>query len=277
MRAIAVVWARHSRFAGRRWLDAGAEHIIIGTAAVEFVKQLPRDRVIVALDAVEGEVVVNGWTTKTKRRIVEQMELLRPYVSSFLVTFVECEGRMDGTRLDLVASLVEAAGDARVTIAGGVTTSDDIRRSTPWARMLGWGWPCTPGAWPAEVFAAPFQSDREDGLWPTVVVDAYDRAGFCYSNLDSLQVALSAAKACTGPDDGDSGQRRVQRQYAATPRHSVDRDRDTLRFRVAQEGAGFCHLRPPVAGAPRRTARPRRRPEQRVAEPPGILHPAAAR
>ena len=230
----------------RRWLDAGAEHIIIGTAArVEFVKQLPRERVIVALDAVEGEVVVNGWTTKTGRGIVEQMELLRPYVSGFLVTFVECEGRMGGTRLDLVASLVEAAGDARVTIAGGVTTRDDIRQLDALGADAQVGMALYTGRLGlAEAFAAPFQSDREDGLWPTVVVDAYDRAlGLCYSNLDSLQVALERGQGVywsrrrglwvKGESSGNT-----QRLLDI----SVDCDRDTLRFRVAQEGAGFCHL-----------------------------------
>ena len=39
------------------WLDAGAAKIVIGTAATpELLKQLPRERVVAALDAVRGEV-----------------------------------------------------------------------------------------------------------------------------------------------------------------------------------------------------------------------------
>lgn len=42
--------------------------VVIGTSAKpEFLKQLPRDRVVVALDARHGEVVVEGWKTKTGR------------------------------------------------------------------------------------------------------------------------------------------------------------------------------------------------------------------
>ena len=42
--------------------DAGAEKIIIGTAAtLEFLSQLPKNRLMAALDARDGEVV-KGWT-----------------------------------------------------------------------------------------------------------------------------------------------------------------------------------------------------------------------
>src|SRR5690606_5991295 len=109
----------------RRWLDAGAEKIIIGTAARrELLAELPRERLIVALDAVEGEVVVEGWRTKTGASIADRMRELSDLVSGFLVTFVEREGRMEGTDLPRVKDLVEAAGGARVTIAGGVTTAE---------------------------------------------------------------------------------------------------------------------------------------------------------
>jgi phosphoribosylformimino-5-aminoimidazole carboxamide ribonucleotide (ProFAR) isomerase len=119
----------------RRWLDAGARRIILGTAArPEILRALPRERLIAALDAVDGEVVVDGWRTRTGESIADRMAELRPHVSGFLVTFVEREGRLGGTAMHRVEALVEAAGDARVTIAGGVTTADR------------WGWRSTPVA-----------------------------------------------------------------------------------------------------------------------------------
>ena len=51
---------------------------------------------IAALDAVDGEVVVEGWTRKTGRGVLDRMRDLRPYVGGFLVTFVEREGRLAG-------------------------------------------------------------------------------------------------------------------------------------------------------------------------------------
>src|ERR1041384_2623584 len=54
--------------AARRWLDAGAMQVMIGTAAsAEFCGALPRDRVIAAVDAERGEVVVDGWRSRTGR------------------------------------------------------------------------------------------------------------------------------------------------------------------------------------------------------------------
>jgi phosphoribosyl-ATP pyrophosphohydrolase/phosphoribosyl-AMP cyclohydrolase len=72
--------------------------VVLGTAAVpEVLKQLPKERVVAALDAVNGEVVVKGWTTKTGQNVFDKIQELKPYVGGFLVTFVEREGRMQGT------------------------------------------------------------------------------------------------------------------------------------------------------------------------------------
>ena len=47
------------------WLDAGAERVVIGTAAsADFCSQLPRDRVVAAVDAEGGRVVVEGCRPK---------------------------------------------------------------------------------------------------------------------------------------------------------------------------------------------------------------------
>src|SRR5690606_28351127 len=108
--------------------DAGARKVILGTAAKpEILSQLPRQRVIAALDARHGEVVVEGWTKGTGASIEARIEALRPHVGGFLVTFVEREGRLEGIDLDRVREVVEAAGsDCRVTVAGGVTTPEDV-------------------------------------------------------------------------------------------------------------------------------------------------------
>lgn len=47
-------------------LDAGACKVVIGTAAsVEFLREIPLDRVVVALDAVNDDVLSHGWTQTT--------------------------------------------------------------------------------------------------------------------------------------------------------------------------------------------------------------------
>jgi len=106
----------------RRWLDAGAMQVMIGTAATpEFCAALPRERVIAAVDAERGEVVVDGWRTKTGVPVVERVRALAPVVGGFLFTQVEKEGAMGGFDRAAVETVAGAAGGARVTAAGGIS------------------------------------------------------------------------------------------------------------------------------------------------------------
>ncbi len=114
------------------WLDAGARKVILGTAATpEVLTQLPRDRVIAALDGVDGEVVVRGWTERTGASVLDRLAELNRLVGGFLVTFVEREGRLGGIDLEAARRVVEAAAGTRVTIAGGVTTDRRGGRPRP--------------------------------------------------------------------------------------------------------------------------------------------------
>jgi phosphoribosyl-ATP pyrophosphohydrolase/phosphoribosyl-AMP cyclohydrolase len=235
------------REAAVRWLDAGAEQVILGTAArPELLRTLPRSRVMAALDAVDGEVVVDGWRTRTGASVADRMAELRPFVSGFLVTFVEREGRLGGTALDRVPALVEAAGDTRITIAGGVTTPDEIAALDRLGCDAQVGMALYTGRLSlADGFAAVLRTDRADGLWPTVVVDELGTAlGLCWSNRESLTRALdtgrgvywSRSRGGLWEKGATSGATQLLRSVRA------DCDRDALRFVVQQAGPGFCHL-----------------------------------
>src|SRR5256712_5797133 len=111
----------------RAWLDAGAARIMIGTAASpEFCGALPRERVIAAVDAERGHVVVEGWRTATGTPVLDRIRDLAPLVGGFLFTQVEHEGAMSGFDFPAVADAVRAAGQARLTAAGGITTATEI-------------------------------------------------------------------------------------------------------------------------------------------------------
>ena len=59
-----------------KWLDAGARKVILGTAATpDVLRELPRKRVIAALDDKDGEVVTNGWTRRTGVGIEERIDV----------------------------------------------------------------------------------------------------------------------------------------------------------------------------------------------------------
>jgi phosphoribosyl-ATP pyrophosphohydrolase len=201
--------------------------------------------VIAALDARHGEVVVEGWQKRTGQQVLERIAALRELVGGFLVTFVEREGRLEGTDLAFARQIREAAGAAAVTIAGGITSADEVRELDRLGCDAQIGMALYTAKLPlAEGFAAALQSDRADGLWPTVVTDERGVAlGLVYSDLASLRAALER-----GPGGDHSRSRGLWVKGASSGatqellRIAADCDRDSLRFTVRQQAPGFCHL-----------------------------------
>ena len=166
----------------RDWLDAGARRIVIGTAAKpDLLRRLPKERLVAALDVEHGQVMVEGWRRGTGQGLDEQLRLLRPHVSGFLVTVIEREGRLGGADLELAERLIALCGDARLTFAGGVTNAREVAELDRMGADAQVGMALYRGDLPlAEAFAAPLTSDRPDGLWPTIVCDELGRAlGLC--------------------------------------------------------------------------------------------------
>ena len=229
------------------WLDKGARKVILGTAAKpEILSQLPRERVIAALDARHGEVVVEGWQQGTGRGILERIAELRAHAAGFLVTFVELEGRMGGTNLELAKAVVEAAGtDCRVTIAGGVTTPEEIRALDEIGADAQVGMALYTGRLDlGDAIMAPLVTDRPDGLYPTVVVDERGVAlGLVYSSRESIREAV---RRRLGIYQSRSRGLWVKGETSGATqellRIDLDCDRDGPRFVVRQSGPGFCHL-----------------------------------
>lgn len=229
------------------WLDAGARKVILGTAAKpEILRKLPRDRVIAALDARNDKVVVEGWKKETTDTIEDRMRELREYVSGFLVTFVECEGRMGGLPFERVEQLVKCAGDAKLTAAGGVRNAADIARIDRLGADAQVGMALYSGAIDlADGFCGPLRSDRPDGLWPTVVCDERGATlGLVYSNVDSIRASIETGRGVYYSRSRRSLWRKGESSGNTQEliRIDTDCDRDALRFTVRQSGSGFCHL-----------------------------------
>jgi phosphoribosyl-ATP pyrophosphohydrolase len=232
----------------RMWLDAGARKVILGTAASpEILRELPRERLIAALDARDGEIVVQGWKSRTGLSVIDRMRELRPYVSGFLVTFVETEGTLAGLSASRAKPLLDAAGDCRITVAGGVRSADEIGELDAMGIDAQVGMALYKGLiHPADAIAATLRTDRPDGLWPTVVTDERGVAlGLAYSSRESLREAIDTARGVYW-----SRERGLWRKGESSGntqellRVDADCDRDTLRFTVRQQGPanGFCHL-----------------------------------
>jgi len=229
----------------QRLLDAGARRLMIGTMAEPgFLGRFPRERLIAALDTLNGEIQVEGWTRGTGQRAEERMAELSPYVGGFLLTFIESEGSLGGIPLDRAERLIPAAGGLRVTFAGGAATAGEIARLDSVGADVQAGTALATGALGlAEAFAAVLHSDRPDALWPTLVCDESGRSlGLVWSDLESLRTALdSGTGVYRSRSRGLWRKGEESGNVQALLRVEVDCDRDALRFIVRQTGPGFCH------------------------------------
>jgi len=228
------------------WLDAGATKIMVGTAAsVEFCSALPRQRVIAAVDAEHGAVVVRGWQQRTELDAIARIAELAPHVGGFLFTQVEHEGGMAGFDLSLVQRAVAAAADARVVAAGGITTAADITRLDRLGADAQVGMALYSGRLSlGEAVAAALDRGFEDRLWPTVVSDEQGVAlGLVWSTRESLVAAVEQRRGIYWSRSRDELWVKGATSGATQEllRVDLDCDRDALRFTVRQAGSGFCH------------------------------------
>src|SRR2546423_3777676 len=230
----------------RAWLDAGAAKIMIGTAASpEFCAALPRERVIAAVDAEHGHVVVEGWRTATGTPVLGRIRELAPVVGGFLFTQVEKEGAMSGFDFHAVAAAVRASEEVRPTTARGITTATEIAQLDRIGADAQVGMALYTGRLAlGEAVAAPLVNPVGD-VWLTVVCDEWGHAlGLVWSTRESLARAIAERKGIYW-----SRSRQALWEKGATSgntqelvRVDLDCDRDALRLTVRQRGAGFCHL-----------------------------------
>jgi phosphoribosyl-ATP pyrophosphohydrolase/phosphoribosyl-AMP cyclohydrolase len=92
-----------------------------------FAKKTGRERLIAAVDARNGEIVVDGWKTPTGIGLMEAARAVEPWVSELLFTCVEREGTMTGIDTETIKNL-RGAVSCGITAAGGVSTLGEIEK-----------------------------------------------------------------------------------------------------------------------------------------------------
>ncbi len=118
-------------------LDAGAEKIIVGSAAFRrgrvnsaFLSRLAgrigRKRIIVAVDTDHGCILVRGWQEKLALQPQDVFRELQPWTSEFLCTYVDAEGTMRGTNLEWFRALRRVTR-LPITAAGGIRSQREVR------------------------------------------------------------------------------------------------------------------------------------------------------
>jgi len=115
------------------YLEAGVSFCIIGTQAVKDPDLVARacrsfpDRIIVGLDAREGQVAIRGWAELTEHRVEE---LARRFegdgVSAIVYTDIGRDGMLSGPNVAATRVLAESIGTP-VIASGGITNLEDVR------------------------------------------------------------------------------------------------------------------------------------------------------
>ena len=115
-----------------KYLETGASFIIIGTKAVEepnFIKELCNKfpgKIIVGVDAKNGEVATDGWKSISNKNAVELSKEFEGYgVTEIVYTDIEKDGMMKGLNIDATLNLAKNVS-IPIIASGGVSCIDDI-------------------------------------------------------------------------------------------------------------------------------------------------------
>lgn len=117
-------------------LEAGAERVVIGTAALrdpEFLAQAlvdHGDRIVVSIDTHGGKVSLHGWTEVSDMSGVRMVDALTGNgVQRFLCTAIEVDGTMEGPAIDQLNEIADSTS-SQVIASGGVGELAHLERLT---------------------------------------------------------------------------------------------------------------------------------------------------
>lgn len=226
----------------------GAREVIIGTCAnkeflLELCDAIGRRRIIVALDACDGEVRSRGWMTGTGKGVVETLRLLEAYCCGFLYTCIEKEGLMDGCDFDTVKKLKEFSSN-RICAAGGISSVDEIMMFDNMGVDVVLGMALYTGRINMDDIFLNRVDFGKDNVVPTVVQDCVSRDVLMvgYMNCEALSLTLECGMMTYFSRSRERLWRKGETSGNVQELVSIklDCDGDTILACVRQVGAA-CH------------------------------------
>ena len=231
----------------KRLIKCGAEKVIIGTKAnkqflTELIKEIPREKIAVAVDVRKGLVSVEGWQTDTNIEPLQLVRELEELCSEFILTCIDKEGKMQGLDWELINKLKKATGNT-LSVAGGISTLKEIKKLEENGMNSVVGMALYAKKLKLEdVFIS--QLKFTNGLIPTITQDATskDVLMLAYSNKDSLKKTFETGACWYWSRSRNKlwmkGESSRNTQKLITARY--DCDKDSVLFLVRQKG-NACH------------------------------------
>lgn len=229
----------------KAYLAAGATKIILGTSATaDFVKKLPKQSLVFAIDAKGDYLTTHGWKQIQQQKIVDIIPELAKNCGEFLYTQVQKEGMMGGIDKQRISQVIKASPIA-VTVAGGISSYEDLQ----WINNLGAnsqiGMAIYSGSMSLNKALISLVDFNKMDLIPTIVQDSQTNKVLmmAYSSRESLQLALTQR---TGTYYSRSRQELWTKGLTSGNTQKLisvdtDCDGDTILFRVEQ-GGNACHF-----------------------------------
>jgi len=118
-------------------VEDGAHKIIVGSSAFtstgiqeEFLgalaERIPRDKIMIGVDSLGDRVAIHGWKETLPFSTRDVLPQLEAYCSEFLCTYIDAEGKLQGTDLAWFRKLRDAT-KLPITAAGGITNDEEIQ------------------------------------------------------------------------------------------------------------------------------------------------------
>ena len=116
----------------KRYIDAGIDRVILGTAAVtdrtflEKAAALYGEKIAVGIDIKDGFVAIKGWTESSGIDAFDfASDMKNLGIKTVICTDISKDGAMMGTNRELYRALSERF-DMNITASGGVSTLEDV-------------------------------------------------------------------------------------------------------------------------------------------------------
>ena len=119
----------------QKYIDAGVEKVILGSAAIKdknFLKeacQKFQNKIALGLDAKDGYLSVSGWKENSNQLTLDFLKEVNDYgVSRLIYTDINRDGTNQSPNFEETAKVADTS-NCPVIISGGVSSIDDIKKA----------------------------------------------------------------------------------------------------------------------------------------------------